>query len=146
MAETETGAAGTETETGADESTSARLCSKPYRLSSTPGKGASTRAKADSPSSGSKSRKLAGGLEVAIGEAPRQAWTTKVGVEFDGLDPSQSHTIEIFDAKGKRLKSLKLDFVARKSEDLCLSRNDFYSTWQLRALRSGQRCGPCTTR
>ena len=44
------------------------------------------------------------------------------------------------------LGSLVLDFDKRGSEDLCLGLSDFYGSWQLRALRSGQRCGECVTR
>ena len=132
-------------ETGGSE-TGARLCSRPYSLSGSPGKGSGTRESAgDSSKHEAATRRLERGLEVSIGEGPGQPWTTKVGVEFDGLDPSARHTIEIVDAQGKRMKSLVLDFEARGSEELCLGFNDFYGTWQLRALRRGQRCGPCVT-
>ena len=142
----ETGGSESETsETGGSE-TGARLCSRPYSLSGSPGKGAGTRESAgDSSKYEAATRRLERGLEVSIGEGPGQPWTTKLGVEFDGLDPSARHTVEIVDAQGKRMKSLVLDFEARGSEELCLGFNDFYGTWQLRALRSGQRCGPCVT-
>lgn len=156
-AETETGAAEAEIETGSEteigsetgaERRIGRLCSKPYSLSSTPGKGASSRASAEDSSATRPKRSfsLTPGLEVGLEGEPRQIWTTKYGVEFDELDASEVYTIAIVEIEGKRVKTMKLDFDARGSDDLCLSYNDFYGTWQLRALRSGQRCGPCTTR
>ncbi len=91
--------------------------------------------------------RLKRGFDVAIGSGPqRQRWTTQRGVEFDGLDPNKRHTIFISAADGKRIRKLVLNFTKRGSNDLCLGYNDFYNTWQLRKLRSGQRCGPCVTR
>ena len=91
-------------------------------------------------------KQLQQGLEVSIDARPPQRWTTKAGVSFDGLDPATKHQIEIRDSRGKRYKTLVLDFERRGSEDICLGMNSFYGSLQLRALRPGARCGPCTTR
>jgi hypothetical protein len=122
-----------------------RLCSRPYGISSTPGKGAATREDSQAERAAAR-RRLAQGFEVRVDDLERQAWTPELGVEFDRLDPSVDHVIEIFDAKGRRVRRLSLDFARRGSDDICLSFETFYTTWQLRALAPGARCGPCVTR
>jgi hypothetical protein len=146
----------TESDTGSDETSvsseeapmhQGRLCSRPYGISSTPGKGSSTGLDADPEAKRAAARSwLAQGLEVQVDDLERQAWTPKLGVEFDRLDPSVDHVIEIFDAKGHRVRRLRLDFERRGSDDICLGFESFYATWQLRALATGARCGPCVTR
>lgn len=123
----------------------ARLCSRPYTLSGTPGKGASRGDKSPAAYADANER-LRRGFDVAVDRGDRQRWTSKEGIEIDGLDPSERHTIMISAADGKRIRKLVLDFRARGGHDLCLGFDDFYNTWQLRKLRSGQRCGPCVTR
>ena len=123
----------------------ARLCSRPYSLSGTPGKGASLH-ELTAEAYADRTRELRRGFDVSVDRGERQLWTTKQGVEFDGLDPARRHTIMISAAGGKRIRKLVLDFGEHGSEDLCLGYSDFYGTWQLRALRSGQRCGDCVTR
>jgi len=151
--ESETGpepATETESETGTEpEAASARLCSQPYSLSSTPGKGSQTVQQFAEQSDADRSaatRELAAGFEVRVDEREREAWTSKVGAAFDGLDPSVEHRVEIFNARGKRIRRLTLDFDKRGSDDLCLAFNSFYATWQLQTLPSGRKCGPCVTR
>ncbi len=146
---TDTGATGEggdgtgDAETG--DRAQARLCSRPYTLSGTPGKGASRGEK--SPAAyADENERLRRGFDVAVDRGDRQRWTSKEGIEIDGLDPSERHTIMISAADGKRIRKLVLDFRARGGHDLCLGFDDFYNTWQLRKLRSGQRCGPCVTR
>ncbi len=134
-----------EGDTGAGGPTSARLCSRPYTLSGTPGKGASRGGKSSADYAEATAR-LRRGFDVAVDGGERQRWSSKEGIEIDGLDPSRRHTVKISAADGKRVRKLVLDFRARGSDDLCLGFDDFYNTWQLRKLRSGRRCGPCVTR
>lgn len=137
----ETGAS----ETGEPRSGGARLCSRPYELSSTPGKG--TRASNTRPQADAKAREqLERGFEVSVAGRPAQAWTSTRGVVFDELDPTIRHTIFIREPGGAKVKAMILDFERRDSEELCLGLNSFYMTWQLRSLRPGAGCGPCTTR
>lgn len=137
------GDASGDAETG--ERAQARLCSRPYTLSGTPGKGASRGEKSPAAYADAIER-LRRGFDVAVDGGARQRWTSKEGIELDGLDPSERHTIMISAADGKRIRKLVLDFRARGGHDLCLGFDDFYNTWQLRKLRSGERCGPCVTR
>lgn len=124
----------------------ARLCARPYRVSDTPGKGAIRPGQDDAGDYERAAKQLARGRTVAVDERPEQPWTPKLGVEFDGLDPTSAHTITVRDADGRKVRTLKLDFRRRGSDDLCLGFDSFYATHQLRALRTGARCGPCVTR
>ncbi|MEZ4381302.1 MAG: hypothetical protein R3A79_08125 [Nannocystaceae bacterium] len=133
------------TAAGAAPAAGARLCARPFTLSSTPGKG-SARGDNTPADYAEAIERLRPGFDVRVDRGEPLRWTTRQGFALDGLDPSKRHIVRISAADGKVVRQLTLDYRKRGGDDICLVFSDFYETWQLRRLRVGERCGPCVTR
>ena len=83
---------------------------------------------------------------LEVDDLERQKWTPNAGGVVEGVGLEGKHVLRIFDARGRKKIALHLDFMRRGSPDVCLAYNATYGSYQLRTLRPGRRCGPCTMR